>query len=109
MISLLKKLFVKNYESLSGSEFKARFRSTPGAVLLDVRTPGEFRNSSIRGARNISYYAPDFRKRISELDKRKAYFVYCLSGGRSGSACSRMSDMGFTVYNLRGGINSWTE
>jgi rhodanese-related sulfurtransferase len=109
MIGFLKRLFIKNYESLPGNEFKARYRATPGAVLLDVRTPVEFRTTSIRGARNISYHAPDFRKRVSELDKRKEYFVYCLSGSRSGSACSQMSDMGFKVHNLRGGIHAWAD
>ena len=107
MIKLLKNLFKKNYETLDGKTFREKHKSTTGSVLIDVRTPGEFRNGAIRGARNIDVMSPGFVGTIKDLDKGKTYFIYCRSGARSGSACSRMSKMGFKVYNLSGGISAW--
>lgn len=109
MLEILKKLFIKNYESLNGQAFRQKYRSTKNAILLDVRTPGEFKNGSIRGARNINYLSPTFVRTVETLDKEKTYFLMCRSGSRSGSACSKMSTMGFKVYNLSGGIGAWKE
>lgn len=107
MVEFIKSLFKKNYESLTGSEFKEMYKKTPGSVLVDVRTPGEFTGGAIRGARNIDVMSPSFRRTIENLDKTKTYFLYCKSGMRSGSACSKMSKLGFKVYNLSGGIHAW--
>ena len=52
-------------------------------VVLDVRTPKEFKEGHIPGATNIDFTTPDFEKRIGKLDKSKTYLVHCASGGRS--------------------------
>ena len=73
--------------------------------IIDVRTRQEFNSGKIRGALNLDFYNPDFKKELSKLDKEKAYFVYCRSGNRSGQAASIMEDMGFKeIYNLSGGV-----
>jgi rhodanese-related sulfurtransferase len=97
----------KNYENLSGREFKEKFLATPGAVLIDVRTPGEFRSGSIKGARNIDIMSPSFASTINTLDKDKTYFMFCRTGNRSGQACNFMAKQGFKVYNLSGTPNDW--
>jgi rhodanese-related sulfurtransferase len=107
MLSILKDLFKKNYESLDGRTFKEKFRADKNAVLIDVRTPAEFSGGSIRGARNINIMSPSFRQNVQNLDKNKSYYLFCRSGARSGSACNQMSKMGFRVYNLSGGIGAW--
>jgi len=107
MLDAIKNLFKKNYVSLNGNSFKEKFKSIPKAVLIDVRTPGEFSRGAIRGARNINYMSPDFISRVKDLDKTKTYFLYCQSGGRSGRACASMGKLGFSVYNLSGGIYAW--
>jgi rhodanese-related sulfurtransferase len=99
----------KNYENLHGAEFKAKYNQSNGAVLLDVRTPGEFRSGSVRGARNIDFMSPTFMSTVSTLDKSKEYFLICRSGSRSGQACNLMAKEGFKVYNLAGGIGEWPE
>jgi rhodanese-related sulfurtransferase len=82
---------------------------TPDVVILDVRTPGETARGMIIGAREIDYRAADFAERVAELDRDKTYLVYCQSGGRSSSAVSAMSEMGFkNVYNLLGGYGAWS-
>lgn len=79
------------------------------AVILDVRTEEECSEGIIPGAINIDIYkGQGFIYSIEELDKSKNYYVYCRSGGRSGQACSIMSQLGFeNAYNLLGGIMNW--
>jgi rhodanese-related sulfurtransferase len=97
----------KKDTDLSGNEFKEKFTTTPGAVLVDVRTPGEYRSGSIKGAINIDFMSPIFQKEFLKLSKSKHYFLFCRSGGRSGQACSMLAREGYTVYNLDGGIGEW--
>jgi len=94
---------------LSGEEFKKKFESTPGAVLVDVRTPGEYRSGTIQGARNIDFLSPDFKNDFLKLDKNKSYFLFCRSGNRSGQACRMLAKEGYKVYNLDGGIGEWPD
>jgi rhodanese-related sulfurtransferase len=107
MIDFFKSMFVKNYENLPGEEFKNLFQATTGAVLLDVRTKGEFQGGTIKGAKNIDLMSPSFRQEISKLDKNKTYFLFCRSGNRSGQACTFMAEQQYKVYNLAGGIGTW--
>ncbi len=104
---MFKSMFTKNYEDLGGQVFKKMYKETPGAVLLDVRTPGEFSSGHISGAKNIDFTSSSFGSKIAALDKSKTYFLYCRSGARSGGACNAMAAEGFKVYNLAGGIGSW--
>ncbi|WP_299759445.1 rhodanese-like domain-containing protein [uncultured Pontibacter sp.] len=48
-----------------------------------------------------------FQQTLKKLDKDRAYFLFCRSGSRSGTACKIMSVHGLTVYNLAGGISAW--
>ena len=97
-----------SFETLESREFQKRILANPSSIILDVRTEAEFESERIPNSINIDVMAPSFINNISALDKSKTYFVYCRSGGRSGSACSIMTKQGFEVYNLDGGISSWT-
>ena len=96
-----------NANTLKGIDFKAKFSETPNALLLDVRTSDEFKSGSLKGAKNINFLSSGFRTEVQKLDKGKTYFVYCRSGNRSGQACSIMEQLGYTAYNLSGGIGAW--
>lgn len=99
----------KNYENINAGQFAEGLKTDADAVLLDVRTPGEYREGHIPGATLIDVMGPAFATKVEELDKSKSYYVYCRSGGRSGSACAAMAKMGFEkLYNLSGGISAWT-
>ncbi len=70
-------------------------------VILDVRTPEEYREIHVKGSRNIDWNGPDFQDQIGKLDKNASYKVYCLSGNRSGRAMELMKSLGFKdVENL---------
>jgi rhodanese-related sulfurtransferase len=77
-------------------------------IILDVRTPGEFKKDRIAGAQNINFQAPDFEQRIEALDKSKSYLVHCASGGRSTHSLLLFKKHEFhSIYHLDGGIMAW--
>ena len=76
--------------------------------LVDVRTPAEFQQGHLVDALLIDFKAADFDALCAEkLDKSRPVAVYCRSGKRSAAAAQRLVAVGFTVYNLQGGILEW--
>lgn len=103
----MEKVQTGRHENLPAAEFQSRLRQEPLAVLLDVRTPGEFSCGCIPSALNMDIMDNGFYDALAGLDKTKTYFVYCQKGGRSRQACLIMAEQGFTVYNLIGGMGDW--
>jgi len=70
-----------------------------GAVILDVRSKGEFESGHIRGAINIP--VDQLVNNLYKLkDKNKPIITCCASGMRSASAKSLLIASGFTkVFN----------
>jgi thioredoxin 1 len=94
--------------NLLAADFQAKIKETEAPVIIDVRTPEEFAGGFIENAININRNGSDFNSKIAEIDKSKPVFVYCLSGGRSGSAAAQMRSEGFKeVYELNGGMMAW--
>ena len=85
--------------NLSAIEFADKIKELPNATIIDVRTPDEFSKGHLANANNYDWNGNEFDKQIALLDQSKPVFVYCLSGGRSSSAASKMRSEGFkTVY-----------
>lgn len=98
---------VKNYTDMDVPEF-SRFMTEDGVQLVDVRTPEEFAEGHIAGARNINVLGSDFiEDALNSLDKSKPVAVYCRSGKRSADAAMKLSENGYNVTNLEGGILAW--
>ena len=97
-------------ERMSPKEFESTLKSSPNAVLVDVRTPEEVASGYIKGAdKFININGSNFETEINALDKSSTYIMYCRSGARSGRAAEFMIDNGFTdVYNLSGGILNYS-
>ena len=96
-----------NAIDLSVTEFSAKVAEA-GVITLDVRTPSEFAEGFIEGARLIDFQSGNFENEIAALDKNATYAVYCRSGNRSGQAVKVMQDAGFTnVFNMNGGVIDW--
>ena len=93
MINTLKKIFGfglgVNYSELVKE----------GAIILDVRSKGEFAGGHIKGAVNIS--VDTLRSNLSKLkDKNQPIITCCASGMRSASAKSILQSNGYVqVYN----------
>ena len=92
---------------LNPADFQAKAQEA-GVILLDVRTAGEYMAGHIEGALNIDVEGMTFEGEIKQLDKTKAYAIYCQSGRRSRIAAETMANAGFTkLFNLDQGIGSW--
>jgi len=85
------------------NEGVAEYCSTPGAVLLDVRTPQEYREGHIPGSKNVPLQGIDKVADIVE-NRDTVLYVYCYSGARSRQAVSRLQHMGYTNVKNIGGI-----
>ena len=89
-------------------EYQKLLAETKNNQLVDVRTEGEFMEEHLPNAINVNFNEKDFEAKIKKLDKSKPTFIYCLSGGRSGSAMEIFAKNGFKeVYNMQGGILQW--
>ncbi len=73
-----------------------------GAQWVDVRFPEENANGAIEGSINQSLNT--LRMHAERLNKDKTYIVYCDSGSRSSVAAFLLSERGFDVHCLRGGL-----
>ncbi|TXB63248.1 rhodanese-like domain-containing protein [Phaeodactylibacter luteus] len=69
-----------------------------GAMLLDVRTPGEFNSGHAKGAVNIPLQS--LQQNLEKIKKSgKPVVAYCRSGNRSGMAAQMLTQNGIEAYN----------
>jgi len=74
--------------------------------IVDVRSPREWKNGHVPGARHI--FLPELRKRVGELDRAKPTAVYCGSGYRASIAASILKEEGFdNLWNVPGSWEAW--
>lgn len=77
--------------------------------LIDVRTPAEFREVHVTGARNVPLDRIDAQQ-FARRDASRPLYVICQKGGRGAQACRKLSDAGITnVVNVDGGTNACIE
>ena len=79
------------------------FRTTPDAVLIDVREPAEFGAGHIPGAVNM----PLSGISSISLPKDRPIFLYCLRGTRSQKARHILKSLGYERVKSIGGIASY--
>ena len=83
------------------------YKNAAGAVLLDVRTPQEYREGHIPGSQNVPLQQLDKVEEVTE-NKDTVLYVYCRSGARSRQAVSLLRAMGYTNVHNIGGIAAYT-
>ena len=82
----------------------AECREIAGAVLIDVRSPQEYRMGHIPGSRNVPLETiPQWAE-----EKDTPVYVYCQGGSRSRRAVKILRKNGFANVTDLGGISSWT-
>ena len=79
------------------------YRSTAGAILVDVRETEEFASGHIPGAVN----APLSTITNTTLPKNAPLFLYCLRGSRSKKATGILKKLGYTSVKSIGGISGY--
>ena len=83
------------------------YKNAAGAVLLDVRSPQEYREGHIPGSQNVPLQQLDKVEEVTE-NKDTILYVYCHSGARSRQAVSLLNHMGYTNVHNIGGIAAYS-
>lgn len=78
-----------------------------GALLLDVRSPGEFSEGHLPGAVNVPVQELEASLASLSPDKARPIVVYCRSGMRSAKARKVLLSAGFTRVEDLGGLSNW--
>lgn len=95
------------YESLDNKAFQEILKQD-GIQLVDVRTPEEYGEGHILNAVMINVNDSSFVNLVEDkLDKNKPVAVYCRSGKRSKKASDILVEKGYSVYELKEGMNGW--
>ena len=83
------------------------YRQREDAILLDVRTPQEYRDGRIPGSKNVPLQTIDKIRSVAD-NKNIPLFVYCYSGGRSRQAAAMLQRMGYSNVQNIGGITAYS-
>lgn len=84
--------------------------TAPGALLVDVREPDEYRQGHIANSVNIPRGMLEFRitNEPSLQNLTRAIVIYCKTSGRAALSVVAMQSMGFqNVVSLAGGFDAW--
>jgi phage shock protein E len=85
-------------EMIFGKKVDLKEIISSGAVILDVRTKGEFQSGHLKNSINIP--VGNLEQNIKKLNKNRPIITCCASGSRSASARRILKSNGFEqVYN----------
>ena len=94
--------------AMSAHELKRKMDAREAFQLIDVRELFEYEIARIDGSTLIPL--GEIVERTDELQREQTIVVHCHSGGRSAEAVRLLQQRGFTnVYNLKGGIDAWSD
>jgi hydroxyacylglutathione hydrolase len=94
---------LETVKSIQAAELKSEMQK--GVSVLDVRKPGEWSVSHLKGASFVPL--ANMPSNFEELDKNKPYIVHCGGGYRSMTAISLMKNHGFkNLINVYGGFGA---
>ncbi|MES2275734.1 MAG: rhodanese-like domain-containing protein [Bacteroidota bacterium] len=103
------------YKAIYFSEACKLINTTPGLLILDVRSPGEYADTSksitlnighLKGSRNMSIDSVEKHLKDLEPYKDKPILVYCSHSQRSRVVSKALGGLGFKhVYSLNGGMS----
>jgi phage shock protein E len=90
-----------SFLGIGSSDAKIKEAVAAGAVIIDVRTPAEYKSGHIKNSQNIPL--SDIAKKAGSL-KGKTVITCCRSGARSASAADILKQNGINAINGGG----WT-
>lgn len=91
-------------------ELMAQGKGREDFLIIDLRLEGEFEQGHLEGARSMNYYATNFQRMASALDRDATILLYCRKGVQSRLALRSFRKWGFSrLYALEGGIEAWIE
>ena len=95
------------YRRITPEKAKERIDSGDPVVILDVRTPAEFKEEHIPGALLLPNETIGDTPPIELPDLDAEILIYCRTGNRSRQAAEKLIKMGYTKVFDFGGIASW--
>ena len=91
---------------ITARELKEKLDHGEDVFILDVREPHEYQICNLKGHLIPLGQLP---RRVHELDSAREIVAHCKTGKRSAQAVDFLRQAGFRkVYNLHGGILSWS-
>lgn len=78
---------------------------SPKPFLLDVRTPGEYKQGHISGAMLIPLN--ELSTKVARIPKGREIICVCEFGSRSSVAARQLNAQGYKISNMRGGMSRW--
>ena len=93
-------------EDINVEELKHILNINPNTILLDVRSPQEYKEGHLSGATNIPLYELEILCEEKLKDKNNIIIVYCQSGIRSKKAIKILKNRNFrNLYHLKEGLD----
>jgi rhodanese-related sulfurtransferase len=106
MFKMLTNLFKSPFPSIDIDDYHSDYYKKNNHVLIDVRSPQEFKSGHIPGAKNVPLQG--LSNNLKKVPKNKDVIVVCRSGSRSGMACRILTNEGYdNITNVRGGTMAW--
>ena len=94
--------------TITPQEAKALLEARSDVVVIDVRTPEEFREVALPDSHLVPFF--DAMRGKILLPKDTPLLLVCAVGGRSLAVGRYLAMQGFQeVYNLKGGLDAWIE
>ena len=105
MFKFLSKLFA-GVPSIDIETYLDEYEGKNNHVLIDVRTPNEFKSGHVAKAKNIPLNT--ISKKMKNIPKDKPVVLICRTGNRSGMAARQLAGAGYeNIINLKGGMMRW--
>lgn len=97
----------QTYRQIGMEEALAMMETESDYIILDVRTPEEFKERHIPDAVNVPNETIGAEDIPQLPDKEQLIMVYCRSGNRSKQASEKLVKLGYSKVVEFGGINDW--
>lgn len=97
------------YTTISPEEL-SELQNAKDVDLIDVRTPAEFGELHIQGARNVPLSSLNATELMQSRNGRsnQPLYVICRSGDRARQACEKLESVGeASIVNVAGGVDAW--
>ena len=93
---------------VTAAEADRKLKADKKIIIIDVRTPAEFKKGHLNEAQNINVKDEKFKDQIGKLDRDTTYLLHCLSGARSARALAIFKELGFkNILHLTPGYRGW--
>lgn len=90
--------------TIDSNKFYQKYQ-TESLEIIDVREKNEFQAGHILNSINLPLSTLPFKSSV--LSKDIDYYLVCASGSRSNMAGEILSQMGYNVTNVQGGVSQW--